>query len=173
MRSSPHCRRTPRVRTATHRQPAPLPEQGRSRRRGGRHPQPRQADRRLDIGSNLFSFRDPITGEITGFRRRHRRRDSARHLRRPGHVEYRILSAEERITALQKSQVDVVVQNDDDHLRAPQASEFSTVYLDANQRILAPRDSPIVKVADLSGKRVCVRAAPPRCAGSGRSRRRR
>ena len=33
---------------------------------------------------------------------------------------------------------------------------FSTVYLDANQRILAPRDSPIVKAADLSGKRVCV-----------------
>ncbi len=33
---------------------------------------------------------------------------------------------------------------------------FSTVYLDANQRILAPRDSPIVKVSDLSGKRVCV-----------------
>ncbi|OZS31081.1 ABC transporter substrate-binding protein, partial [Streptococcus pneumoniae] len=33
---------------------------------------------------------------------------------------------------------------------------FSTVYLDANQRILAPRDSPITKVSDLSGKRVCV-----------------
>ena len=33
---------------------------------------------------------------------------------------------------------------------------FSTVYLDANQRILAPRDSAIAKVADLSGKRVCV-----------------
>lgn len=31
-----------------------------------------------------------------------------------------------------------------------------TVYLDANQRILAPRDSPITKVSDLSGKRVCV-----------------
>ncbi|NKE31507.1 hypothetical protein FVP46_08270 [Mycobacterium tuberculosis] len=25
-----------------------------------------------------------------------------------------------------------------------------------NQRILAPRDSPITKVSDLSGKRVCV-----------------
>jgi polar amino acid transport system substrate-binding protein len=33
---------------------------------------------------------------------------------------------------------------------------FSTVYLDASQRILAPRDSPITKPADLSGKRVCV-----------------
>ena len=33
---------------------------------------------------------------------------------------------------------------------------FSTVYLDAAQRILAPRDSSITKPADLSGKRVCV-----------------
>ena len=33
---------------------------------------------------------------------------------------------------------------------------FSTVYLAANQRILAPRDSPIAKAADLSGKRVCA-----------------
>ena len=33
---------------------------------------------------------------------------------------------------------------------------FSTVYLDAAQRILAPRDSLITKPADLSGKRVCV-----------------
>jgi polar amino acid transport system substrate-binding protein len=89
----------------------------------------------LDIGSNLFSFRDPITGEITGFDV-----DIAGEIARdifgnPSHVEYRILSSDERVTALQQSE---------------------TVYLDANQRILAPRDSPIVKVADLSGKRVCV-----------------
>jgi polar amino acid transport system substrate-binding protein len=33
---------------------------------------------------------------------------------------------------------------------------FSTVYLSANQRILAPRDSAISQPSDLSGKRVCV-----------------
>lgn len=56
----------------------------------------------LDIGSNLFSFRDPITGEITGFDV-----DIAGEVARdifgvPSHVEYRILSAAERVTALQK-----------------------------------------------------------------------
>jgi polar amino acid transport system substrate-binding protein len=110
----------------------------------------------LDIGSNLFSFRDPITGEITGFDV-----DIAGEIARdifggPGHVEYRILSAEERITALQKSQVDVVVKTMTITCERRKLVNFSTVYLDANQRILAPRDSPIVKVADLSGKRVCV-----------------
>lgn len=110
----------------------------------------------LDIGSNLFSFRDPITGEITGFDV-----DIAGEIARdifggPSHVEYRILSADERITALQKSRVDVVVKTMTITCERRKLINFSTVYLDANQRILAPRDSPIAKVSDLSGKRVCV-----------------
>ena len=74
----------------------------------------------------------------------------------PSHVEYRILSADERITALQRSQVDVVVKTMTITCERRKLVNFSTVYLDANQRILAPRDSPIAKVSDLSGKRVCV-----------------
>jgi len=110
----------------------------------------------LDIGSNLFSFRDPITGEITGFDV-----DIANEVARdifggPNHVEYRILSADERITALQRSQVDVVVKTMTITCERRKLVNFSTVYLDANQRILAPRDSPIARVSDLSGKRVCV-----------------
>lgn len=110
----------------------------------------------LDIGSNLFSFRDPITGEITGFDV-----DIAGEIARdifdaPSHVEYRILSSDERITALQHSEVDVVVKTMTITCERRKLVNFSTVYLDANQRILAPRDSPIVKVSDLSGKRVCV-----------------
>ncbi|WP_099288219.1 glutamate ABC transporter substrate-binding protein [Mycobacterium persicum] len=110
----------------------------------------------LDIGSNLFSFRDPITGDITGFDV-----DIAGEVARdifgsPSHVEYRILSAAERITALQTSQVDVVVKTMTITCERRKLVNFSTVYLDANQRILAPRDSSIAKVSDLSGKRVCV-----------------
>ncbi|BBX75139.1 ABC transporter substrate-binding protein [Mycobacterium shinjukuense] len=110
----------------------------------------------LDIGSNLFSFRDPITGEITGFDV-----DIAGEVARdifgdPSHVEYRILSAAERITALQLSQVDIVVKTMTITCERRKLVNFSTVYLDANQRILAPRDSAIANVSDLSGKRVCV-----------------
>jgi polar amino acid transport system substrate-binding protein len=110
----------------------------------------------LDIGSNLFSFRDPITGEITGFDV-----DIAGEIARDifgdtSHVEYRILSSEERITALQHSEVDVVVKTMTITCDRRKQVNFSTVYLDASQRILAPRDSPILKASDLSGKRVCV-----------------
>jgi polar amino acid transport system substrate-binding protein len=110
----------------------------------------------LDIGSNLFSFRDPITGEIVGFDV-----DIAGEVARdifgnPAQVEYRILSSDERVTALQKGEVDAVVKTMTITCDRRKKVNFSTVYLDASQRILAPRDSPITKPADLSGKRVCV-----------------
>ncbi len=110
----------------------------------------------LDIGSNLFSFRDPISGEIVGFDV-----DIAGEVARdifgnPAQVEYRILSSAERITALQKGEVDAVVKTMTITCDRRKLVNFSTVYLDASQRILTPRDSPITKAADLSGKRVCV-----------------
>jgi len=110
----------------------------------------------LDIGSNLFSFRDPITGDIVGFDV-----DIAGEVTRdifgnPMQVEYRILSSAERITALQRGEVDAVVKTMTITCARRKLVNFSTVYLDAAQRILASRDSPITKPADLSGKRVCV-----------------
>ena len=110
----------------------------------------------LDIGSNLFSFRDPITGEITGFDV-----DVAGEVARdifgtPSQVEYRILSSADRITALQNNQVDIVVKTMSITCERKQLVNFSTEYLSANQRILAPRDSAITKAADLAGKRVCA-----------------
>ena len=110
----------------------------------------------LDIGSNLFSFRDPITGEIVGFDV-----DIAGEIARdifgnPAQVDYRILSSAERITALEKAEVDVVVKTMTINCERRKQVNFSTVYLDVAQRILASRDSPITKPADLSGKRVCV-----------------
>lgn len=110
----------------------------------------------LDIGSNLFSFRDPITGQITGFDV-----DIAGEIARdifgsPAQVEYRILSSAERIAALQNNKVDVVVKTMTITCERKKQISFSTVYLNAHQRILAPRSSPITRAADLSGRRVCV-----------------
>lgn len=110
----------------------------------------------LDIGSNLFSFRDPITGEIIGFDV-----DIAGEVARdifgtPSQVEYRILSSAERIAALQRSEVDIVVKTMSITCGRRKLVNFSTVYLTAHQKLLVYRDSPIRQAADLSGKRVCV-----------------
>ena len=128
----------------------------------------------LDIGSNLFSFRDPITGEITGFDV-----DIAGEVARdifgtPSQVEYRILSSADRIAALQNNQVDIVVKTMTITCERRKLVNFSTVYFNANQRILAPRDS-----TDQRSRRTCPasgcasRRAPRRSTGSSRSPRRR
>ena len=110
----------------------------------------------LDIGSNLFSFRDPITGQINGFDV-----DIAGEVARdifgtPSQVEYRILSSADRITALQSNEVDIVVKTMTITCERRKQVNFSTVYLMAHQRILAARDSSITQASDLSGRRVCV-----------------
>jgi polar amino acid transport system substrate-binding protein len=110
----------------------------------------------LDVGSNLFSFRDPITGEITGFDV-----DIAGEVARdifgtPSSVEYRILSSANRISALQNNTVDIVVKTMTVTCERRKQVNFSTAYFTAYQRILAPRESAIAKASDLSGRRVCV-----------------
>jgi polar amino acid transport system substrate-binding protein len=110
----------------------------------------------LDIGSNLFSFRDPITGEITGFDV-----DIAGEVARdifgtPSQVEYRILSSADRVAALENNQVDIVVKTMSITCERKKLVNFSTEYLSANQRILAARDSAIRQASDLSGRRVCA-----------------
>ena len=110
----------------------------------------------LDIGSNLFSFRDPVTGEISGFDV-----DIAGEVARdifgdPTAVEYRILSSAERIAALQNNAVDIVVKTMTITCERRKLVNFSTTYFTAFQRILAPRESDIAGPQDLSGRRVCV-----------------
>lgn len=110
----------------------------------------------LDIGSNLFSFRDPVTSEIAGFDV-----DIAGEVARDifgksSAVEYRILSSADRITALQTNAVDIVVKTMTITCERREKVNFSTPYFVAYQRILAPRTSDIAGPQDLSGKRVCV-----------------
>lgn len=110
----------------------------------------------LDTGSNLFSFRDPISGNITGFDA-----DIAREVARdlvgdPSRVEFRSLSSSEREQALAKRDVDIVVKTMTITCDRKQQVDFSTVYLLAHQRILTMTDSGIRDIADLAGKRVCV-----------------
>ncbi len=110
----------------------------------------------LDVGSNLFSFRDPVTGEIAGFDV-----DIAGEIARdifgtPSAVEYRILSSADRIAALQNNTVDIVVKTMTMTCERRKQVAFSTAYFVSSQRILAPRESDIAAPSDLSGRRVCV-----------------
>ncbi|WP_280382044.1 transporter substrate-binding domain-containing protein [Nocardia wallacei] len=110
----------------------------------------------LDPGSNLFSFRDPISGTLAGFDV-----DIAKEIARdlfgdPERVEYRILGSADRERALQEHTVDVVVKTMTMTCERRARVTFSTTYLMSHQRVLVVKDSGIRGLEDLAGKRVCV-----------------
>jgi len=110
----------------------------------------------LDPGSNLFSFRDPISGTLDGFDV-----DIAGEIARdlfgdPQRVEYRILAQPDRERALRDHTVDVVVETMTIDCQRKRQVAFSAPYFMAHQRILAAKNSGINGLADLAGKRVCI-----------------
>jgi polar amino acid transport system substrate-binding protein len=110
----------------------------------------------LDQSTNLFSFRDPVSGELQGFDV-----DIAREIARdlvgdPDKVEFRLLTSSERISALQNQSVDIVVNAMTITCARAEQIAFSTVYFEASQRLLVPKDSPVQGPGDLVGKRVCA-----------------
>ncbi|MCM6777357.1 glutamate ABC transporter substrate-binding protein [Nocardia sp. CDC159] len=112
----------------------------------------------LDPGSNLFSFRDPISGTLAGFDVDIAKEIAADLFGDRERVEYRMLSSAERERALQDRTVDVVVKTMTITCDRRQRVEFSSPYFLSHQRVLAVRNSGITGLADLAGKRVCVAA---------------
>ncbi len=117
---------------------------------------------RLIVGvgqdTNLFSFRDPTTDTITGFDV-----DVAREVARdllgdPDKIEFRPLTPAGRFDALEKNEVDIVAQTTTITCERAERVAFSTVYLEAHQRLLVPEGSAVSGPADLAGARVCAAA---------------
>ncbi len=110
----------------------------------------------LDTGSNLFSFRDPVTGRIEGFDV-----DIAKEVARDlfgdrERVEFRILGSADREAALEGRLVDIVVKTMTITCERRKRVSFSTVYYQASQRVLTMSGSGISGIEDLAGKRVCI-----------------
>ena len=110
----------------------------------------------VDQNTNLFGFRNPATGQLEGFDI-----DIAREIARaifgdPDRIELRVVNAGQRESALQSGQVDVVVRTYSITCDRKEIVAFSTMYFNANQKILAVKGSGIDSAAALSGKRVCA-----------------
>lgn len=110
----------------------------------------------LDIGSNLFSFRDPITGDIQGFDVDIARAVAKAIFGSPDRIEYSVLSSAERVQALKDRTVDIVVKTMSITCSRSDTIAYSAPYYIASQRIMAIRDSNIKGPDNLANKRVCA-----------------
>lgn len=112
----------------------------------------------VDQNTYLFGFRDPHTGDLTGFDI-----DLAREIARalfgdPDRIQLVAISSADRIPAIESGQVDLVVRTMTMTCDRWQRVAFSTEYFTAGQRVLVRRDSPVQSIDDLQGQKVCAAA---------------
>jgi polar amino acid transport system substrate-binding protein len=110
----------------------------------------------VDQNTYLFGYRDPTTNNIQGFDI-----DMVNYIAYailgPGFkVEFKAINSDQRTTALQNHQVDIVVRTFTVNCARRQQVAFSTVYFDAQQRLLVERNSTVQTLNDLGGKKVCA-----------------
>lgn len=110
----------------------------------------------VDQNTFLFGFRNPKSGLIEGFDI-----DVAREMARdifgdPSKIQFQALTSAQRVPALQSGQVDLVVRSMTITCARLKDVAFSTVYYQANQRILARTNSGITGATNLAGKRACA-----------------
>ena len=93
----------------------------------------------VDQNTNLFGYRNPSSGQLEGFDI-----DVAREIARaifgdPDRIDPRVVEADQRESALQSGQVDLVVRTYSITCDRKKKVAFSTTYFAAHQTILASR----------------------------------
>ena len=112
----------------------------------------------VDQSTYLWGYRDPSTGELTGFDI-----DMLKQVAQaifgssdPRYIRYVIVPNADRVQAVQDGAVDIVAETMTINCEREKSVDFSTVYYQAGQRILVPTGSSITGPQDLGGKRVCA-----------------
>lgn len=112
----------------------------------------------VDDNTYLWGYRDPATGQLTGFDVDMLQQVSQAIFGSPGHITYVIVPNADREQYVQQGKVDILAETMTITCDREKDVDFSTVYYDAGQSILVPTNSDITGKQDLTGKRVCAPA---------------
>ena len=104
----------------------------------------------------LLGARNPITGQIEGFDIDMARLVAQAIFGDPDKLELRVITAAQRIPALQDGSVDLVARAMTINCARWEQIAFSAEYYLAGQKVLVPLGSTATSLADLDGKRVCA-----------------
>jgi polar amino acid transport system substrate-binding protein len=112
----------------------------------------------VDQNTYLWGYRDPATGQLTGFDIDMLQQVGQAIFGSPGHIAYVIVPNADRAQYVQSGKVDILAETMTITCAREKLVDFSTVYYDAGQQILVPTNSGITGKQDLTGKRVCAPA---------------
>lgn len=110
----------------------------------------------VDQNTLLFAYLNPQDGKIEGFEIDLLRQIAKAIFGSPNAIQFKAVTTDERIPAVQDHSVDVVADAVTITCARRRQVDFSTVYFDAAQKVLVPSNSPAHSVKDLAGKRVCA-----------------
>jgi polar amino acid transport system substrate-binding protein len=110
----------------------------------------------VDQNTYLFGYRNPKTNDLEGFDIQMVRDVAKAILGNPNAVQFKAISSQQRIGVLQNHQVDLVARTFTITCARKQQVDFSTVYYQAQRRVLVRADSTVRDIGDLGGKRVCA-----------------
>lgn len=106
----------------------------------------------------LFGYQNPISNQLEGFDIDMIKQVSKAIFGDENHVEYRAITSAQRIPLVQDNTVDIVALTMTINCDRWKVIDFSSVYYDAGQRVLAPKSSNVQSMQDLEGKKVCAAA---------------
>ncbi|WP_245155085.1 glutamate ABC transporter substrate-binding protein [Nocardioides sp. 1609] len=106
----------------------------------------------------LLGSRNPETNQLEGFDIDLAEAIGEEIFGEPGHVEYRVITAADRVPLLQDGTIDIVARNMTINCSRWEQIAFSAVYYEAGQSLLVGEGSGIDSVEDLAGRRVCASA---------------
>lgn len=110
----------------------------------------------VDQNTYGFGFRDPFSGDVKGFDIEMAKQIATAIFGTPNALQLRILTSAQREPALRNKEVDIVIRTMTINCERLDYTDFSSVYYQANQRVLVKEASEINGIGDLGGKRVCA-----------------
>jgi polar amino acid transport system substrate-binding protein len=112
----------------------------------------------VDQNSYRFGFRDPLTGELSGFDIDIAKQVAKAIFGDENRIQFRTVTSSTRIDAVRNGEVDLVVETMTMNCERWQQVSFSSEYFTAGQRVLVHRGSGLTGIKDLAGKKVCAAA---------------
>ncbi|MEV5592574.1 glutamate ABC transporter substrate-binding protein [Streptomyces sp. NPDC052496] len=113
----------------------------------------------VDQNTYRWGYRNPATGDLEGFDIDLVRAIAEDILGPDPKITFRAIPTNQRIPALQKRTVDLVVRTMTINCARKRQVAFSTAYFQGGQQVLAPKNSTVTAFDDsLKGKRVCTAA---------------
>jgi polar amino acid transport system substrate-binding protein len=110
----------------------------------------------VDQSTYHFGFLNPLNGQIEGFDIDMIQAVAKAIFGKPGKVQYKAISDEDRIPDVMHGTVDIVAHTMTINCERLQQIDFSSVYFDAAQRVLVLNDSGATSLDSLHGQKVCA-----------------